>query len=202
MSKLSNEEDINAATIAFEAYYTALGKVAHSWNHMQEELGFLFCNVTGLNNVTGMTIWHSLRSDLAQRSMLRAVVEQKIADDGWAKRFPRATEIVELIKAINTFSDRRNAAIHAPCSISIEAPDFELLPFTFFGNPNAQKLIGKDILAEFDWYVRTANVCRLYISQLNAALLVPRSAWPDKPHMPHRGEKNGPLDRQSPPKGH
>ena len=56
-----------------EPYVTALGKVAHAWNYLQEALGQLFCAVTGLeNDGTGEAIWHSLNSDRAQRDMLRA----------------------------------------------------------------------------------------------------------------------------------
>jgi hypothetical protein len=191
MAKLPTTEQIDAAAEVLEPYFTAVGKVAHRWNHMQEALGLLFCAVAGLGHATGLTIWHSLKSDLAQRDMLRAVTEQKMADPEWSKRFPEARDIIEMINAINSFSNRRNAAIHAPCSISIGGGDIELMPLIFSGNPNARKLYGKDIMAEFEWYERTATVFRRYASDLEYALSIPvRSPpWPDKPGMPNLGEK-------------
>jgi hypothetical protein len=58
-----------------EPYVAALGRVAHSWNRLQEDLGQLFATVTGLLDGSGVAIWHSTPHDLAQRKMLRAAVE-------------------------------------------------------------------------------------------------------------------------------
>jgi hypothetical protein len=205
MAKLPTTEEIDAMP-TFEPYFTALGKVAHAWNHMQEELGDLFCRVTGISHSTGMTIWHSLRSDLAQREMLRAVVEHRALDDEWAEKHPHAgATIVELIKGINAFSGKRNAAIHAPCNQVLGGDDLEIVAVSYFGNPNAQRLTetvvlkGADILTQFDWFERTADAYRRYVGEITYALGEPRVPWPDKPRMPTLGEKNSPQDRPPAP---
>jgi hypothetical protein len=62
MAKLPTSEEVEAAEKALEPYKLALGKVAHAWNHMQEQLGRLFCMVSGLDDSMGMSIWHALKS--------------------------------------------------------------------------------------------------------------------------------------------
>jgi hypothetical protein len=199
MAKLPSTEEVDAATVTFEAYFNALGKVAHEWNHMQEELGKLFCQVAGLDNSMGMAIWHALRSDLTQRQMLRAAVECKGLDEDWAKRFPKAERTTaDLLEEINKFSNKRNAAIHAPCSVVAGEAELEIFPVSFFGNPNAKKLRGKDVLAEFEWYERTAEAYRRYVKEIQVALSVSRFPWPDKPALPTLGQKKSRQDQPRP----
>jgi hypothetical protein len=190
MAKLPTHEEIDATTVTFETYFSALGKVAHEWNHMQEELGKLFCEVAGLDQSMGMTIWHALRSDLAQRQMLKAAIEYKGSLEDWADKFPKAEgAIVELVEEINKFSNRRNAAIHAPCSVIVGEDELEIFAVSFSGNPNAKKLRDKDILVEFSWYERTAETYRRYIRDLEFALSDSRVPWPDKTVLPTQGQK-------------
>lgn len=125
--------------------------------------------------------------------MLAAAVESKDMDEEWNAQFPKAKEdIVALVKGINAFSDKRNAAVHAPCSVGIGTGELEILPFSFFQNPNARKLHGKNILDEFEWYERTAAAYHHYARELGLALSLQTATWPDKPRMPSRGEKNHP----------
>jgi hypothetical protein len=201
MAKLPTSAEIDAATVAFESYFSGLGKVAHAWNHMQEELGKLFTQLSGLDLSMGMTIWHSLRSDLAQRQMLKAVTEHHGSDDDWTKTHPKAeAAVVSLVNDINAFSTKRNAAIHAPCNQVLGGDDLEIIAVTFFGNPNAKKLReaevlqGADNLTQFAWFERTADAYRRYVKELEYALSEPRTPWPDKPRMPTLGEKNTPQD--------
>lgn len=190
MAKPSIDDQIEQA---FEPYFLALGKVAHEWNHMQEELGKLFCTVVGLGESMGMTLWHSLRSDLAQRQMLVAAAGYMDDDEDWRAKFPKAAEaIADLVEDINRFSNKRNAAIHAPCSVILDEGELEIIAVSFSRNPNAQKLRGKDILAEFDWYERKADAYRRHVRDLAFALSDARVPWPDKPVWPHLGAKSTP----------
>jgi hypothetical protein len=59
---------------AFDAYVAAVGKVAHAWNYLHEQLGVLFVAVTGMERNVALSIWYSVRSDRAQREMLKAAV--------------------------------------------------------------------------------------------------------------------------------
>jgi hypothetical protein len=189
MAKLPTDDDVDGATAAFESYFMAAGRVVHAWNDMQEELGRLFCDITGMSGSMGMAVWHSLRSDLAQRQMLKAAIEQKAGEYDFGRRFPKAqADIGALLGEINKLSDRRNAAVHAPCSIVANKGEIEIFPIPWFGNPNAAKLAGKNILAEFEWYERTAIVYRSHVRQIAYALSHPEEPWPDKPRKPTLGE--------------
>jgi hypothetical protein len=207
MARFPTKEEVSAYSHTLDAYCKALGKVAHAWNHMQEGLGQLFCDVAGLERSIGMTIWHSLKSDLAQRQMLEAMVAHRAGDDDWAKHHPKAEKaITNLINDINSFSSKRNAAVHAPCNPVLGGDDLEIVAVTFFGNPNAKKLSDavvlkeQQILDQFEWFERTAETYRRYIRDLVYALSEPRVPWPDKPRMPTFGEKNSPQDRPPDPK--
>jgi hypothetical protein len=174
---------------AFNDYFIALGKVAHEWNHMQEEIGKLFCIVAGLDNSMGMAIWHALRSDKLQRDLLEAAVQTAAFDEEWLEQFPHASKsICNLLNEINAFSNKRNAAIHAPCSVITDEFEIEIFAISFSGNPSAKRLRGKDILKEFSWYEATASAYRRYINQIQYAVSDARIPWPDKPSMPTLGQ--------------
>ena len=167
-------------------YIVSLGNVAHAWNHLQEEIGKLFCLVSDLSNSMGMSIWHSSRSDRAQRDMLRGALSARISDEEWAEKYPKAVDDIRwlLIKA-NVVADQRNDAIHAPCSLGIDGDELEITPIVFFGNPRAGKLRGKDILNEFAWYEKCADTLKVFTREIESALIEPRAfPWPDRPRLP------------------
>jgi hypothetical protein len=64
----------NERKAAFEAYAAAVGKVAHAWNYLHEQLGKLFLVISGAEREVALAIWYSVKSDRAQRDMLRAAV--------------------------------------------------------------------------------------------------------------------------------
>lgn len=129
----------------FSPYLMALGRVAHSWNHLQEALGKLFCTVTKMESAVGLSIWHSVLSDRTQREMLRAALVHNNLK-------PKITKEIEwILNQTQSLSNRRNDAIHAPCLITVGA-ELEIKLSFFSQNPRARSLIGKDILIEFAWY--------------------------------------------------
>lgn len=205
MATLPTQKELDAAEKALDPYKFALGKVAHAWNHMQEQLGLLFCMVTSLDDSMGMGIWHALKSDRSQRDLLRAAIAAVSADEAWNHEFPAAKDdIIWLLNKVDALAEGRNGAIHAPI-YSVIGGDAELRPYTFHGNPNAAKLVGKDIFTEFDWYERYFNVIKSFAAQMTTALMDrcrPKSAWmpwPDRPQLPTVGQKSSHQDRNHPP---
>ena len=203
MAKLPTIEKIEAAEKALESYKLALGKIAHAWNHMQEQLGMLFCMVSGLDNSMGMGIWHALKSDRSQRDLLEAAIIAAEKDEEWKHDFPKAKKDIEwLLKKVDALADWRNSAIHAPMYSGLE---LEVRPFTFWGNPNAAKLHGKDLFAHFEWYEHYADAIRLFASEMTLALMGrrrPNSAWmpwPDRPLLPTVGQKSSHPDQSHQP---
>lgn len=189
MSKLPSAEEINAITKALQSYFIALGRVAHSWNHLHEELGKVFCAVAGLDLSVGMAIWHKLRSDFSQREILQGAITAKVSDTDWDLAHPGALNgVTFLLTETQSLSDKRNDAIHAPCHVLPGATEFEITPISYFGNPRARKLIGKDILSEFDWYERWANAIKSHATEVRLAIDSGTHTWPKKPDRPTRGQ--------------
>lgn len=199
MAKLPTREEIEAAEKALKPYHLALGEVAHAWNHMQEQLGRLFCLVSGLDDSMGMRIWHVLKSDRSQRDLLEAATTAAARDDAWRKNFPKAKDDIDwLLKKVNAIADGRNSAVHAPMS-AMMGGEAEITPLTWWGNPNAAKLRGKDILAEFEWYEKSADAIKTYAGEIRLALMRgQRTPWPGRPLLPTVKRRNGRPDRSHP----
>jgi hypothetical protein len=181
----------------FEEYALALGKVAHAWNYLQEKLGELFCVVTGRQDEQiASAIWYSITSDRGQRGMLRAAIEAP----GERFKHPKAKDdILWLIKKANHYSELRNDAVHAPCSITIGTRKFEIIASYFNGHPRAENLKGKDILREFALYEALAETFSTFTQQVKSAILSPEKPWPDKPHLPTLGQESPLPPHHSPP---
>ncbi|MCP3475219.1 hypothetical protein NLM33_33385 [Bradyrhizobium sp. CCGUVB1N3] len=190
MVNLPSEGEVDAATAALEPYFTALGRVAHSWNHLHEELGKLFCSVTGLELHHGMAIWHKLKSDRSQRDILKGAIDARAQETDWVAKRPSVTAAInDLLHETNSLADRRNNAVHAPCSIALHGnrKDFEIVPVTFFGNDKAKRLIGKDIIEEFKWYEWCADTLKRYTTSCRLAVDAELLSI-EKPQMPTRGQ--------------
>jgi hypothetical protein len=185
MPRFPNKAEIDAIEATMQPYFLALGKVAHSWNLLHEELGKVFCAVTRLDQSVGMASWHRIRSDRNQREMLQGAIEGKAADEDWVEENPDALAgVTWLLEKVDKLATDRNTAVHAPCH-ALPGHEFEIVPLTFFGNRLAQRLLAKDILKEFDWYERRADSLRRHATAVRFALDA-RSSWPDKPVPPER----------------
>lgn len=165
---------------------------------MQEQLGVLFCMVAGLNDSMGMAIWHALKSDRSQRDLLEAATEAAAEDKEWTSDFPKGKEDINwILKKVNNLTDGRNSAIHAPV-LTIVGDVPEIRPLTLYGNPNAERLRGKDIFAEFEWYEKYFDTLQLFAAEISLALIGrgrPNSAWmtwPDRPLLPTVQQKRDP----------
>ena len=190
------EEQIKAT---WEPYVAALGKVAHAWNYLQEALGHLFTQVTGFGSKIPYAIWYSSNNDRTQRQMLRAAIEA-LPEDHWGSRLPRARDdIIWLIDEADKVANKRNDAIHAPCSITISARGFEITPEYFFGNPRARSLKKKNILKEFAWYELSAETLTRFARDATTAIASKQGAWPGRPRMPTPGQ--GQSHREEKKKG-
>jgi hypothetical protein len=179
----------DAVDAKMKPYVMALGKVAHAWNYLQEALGQLFCSVTGMDNHMGQTVWHSVTSDRAQRGLLRAAImaatHKRLTSD-----FPTAKEdILWLLDKADRVGEQRNNAVHAPMATSINNRDIELIPMFYHGNPRAHKLVGKDILAEFEWYEKSADALTIFAREAQTAIISASPAWPDRPQSPTLQQK-------------
>jgi hypothetical protein len=207
MAKRTKEEIRAFERKALEPYQLALGKVGHAWNHMQEQLGILFCGITGLDDATGLGIWHALKSDRTQRDLLEAAVTAATSDENFTNDFPKAKEdLLWMLKKVNALAEGRNSAIHAPVfGYSEDFGATEFFALTDYRNPNAAKLGGKDILAEFEWYESYFNAIKMFAGEISLSLSGRRRAnsdwlpWPDRPLLPTVRQKSGRQDHSRRP---
>jgi hypothetical protein len=187
----------------YEAYVAAVGGIVHAWNHLHEILGHLFAALLAGSPHVALAIWYSTDNDRAQRAMLRAAVSARALHE-WVKMWPTSTEdMLWLIDRANTLADRRNDAIHTPVSIFLDDADNEVISALtrayFFGHHRAKKLARQEILQEFDWCERYADVLSqfghrmTYVMERYLRDARRRDAWPSRPSPPDRRPKNSLL---------
>jgi hypothetical protein len=168
---------------AFEAYVAAVGKVAHAWNYLHEQLGILFVAVSGLERNVGLSIWYSVNSDRAQRDMLKAAVNATNSER--STKLPRAPDDLKwLLDRADALAEDRNNAVHAPCSLYLGGNVSEMGASFFNGNPRAKKLMGKELLVEFAWCESYAETLSRFTGMLGTAIAFPdRFPWPQRTNI-------------------
>jgi hypothetical protein len=159
-----NTEAIDAV---HKRYLEALGRVAFSWNCLHEVLGQLFATMVGSDRAVALAIWHSTRSDLAQRDMLRETItvapQAKLAQQARARE-----DLKSFLDKIDRLAEHRNDAIHAPVAPGTENGIPMIFPTFYSGNRRARNLKDKDVLTEFAWYEQSANILRAFAGNVNA----------------------------------
>ncbi len=183
---------------AFEAYATAVGKVAYAWNYFQERLGAIFCSILGFHEYVGFAIWYSSDNDRTQRLMLKALIP--VSERRMFKSDLPANATADLdwlINRANELAELRNDAVHAPCS-AYTGPDGTEMKAAiisgYHGHKRAKRLIGKQLLVEFDWLERYAELLSRFAIAINLAINDPKlSPWPSRPVAPTRNPKKAYL---------
>lgn len=178
---------------AFAKYVSALGRVAHSWNFLQEDLGKLFQSITDMDYQMASAIWYSTNSDRIQRDMLRAAVNSW-PESKWKPIGDRVQgDLLALVKEADNLAPRRNDAVHAPCSIATDGKGSFLYPAFFFGNTSAKSLKSRmkytTLLQQFSWYEACAETLSRFARGAHSSVQYPsRFPWPDKFRMPTEGQ--------------
>jgi hypothetical protein len=171
------DDELNAA---FTPYIVAAGEVVNSWNKLQEQLNLVFAAITGMPKDMATSIWHSLRSDSLQRDMLLAAIAA-VPHDGRLAII--LSNLIALVKHANALAQDRNNAIHAPVSLAIGNGKLVPFPVHFHGDRLAKRLLGKNIILEFNRCRDETNVLREYAEKIETALKFPSYALPDKPAL-------------------
>ena len=95
---------------------SAIGKVTLAWNKLQESLAFLFASILRHREEAALAVWHSQKSDLAQRDMIRAATLANANE----LRSDVMGEIKWLLDRADSLSSCRNDTIHTHFSLRIE----------------------------------------------------------------------------------
>ncbi|TRL38218.1 hypothetical protein FM996_00940 [Methylosinus sporium] len=161
-------------------YVTALGRVAHSWNYLQERLGQLFTKMapTAPHNIM-LAVWYSQQSDRNQRRLLRAALNAG-ALFLYRDRIPDKAQddILWLLKEADELSARRDQAIHAPACVTTDLGGTQISAAYYFGNPIAMTLKDKNMIEEFNLSEWRAVQLSKYTMQIDVALERDASLWP------------------------
>jgi len=124
------------AKAIFEEYTLAVGKVAFAWNFLHERFSKLFVAVMAADSDMSLGIWYSTKSDRAQRDMLEGAIASA-KDDRWLQRLPKAKDdLLSLMKRANDLGNKRNDAVHAPCSLTTGAEGSEMTASYFTRHPS------------------------------------------------------------------
>jgi hypothetical protein len=183
---------------AFEPYALAIGRLALAWNDLHERLATLFCTVLGSESLDrAIAVWNSATFDRARREMFKSAALAISLTD--LSKFPKmADELKWLCDRVDNFENIRNDAIHSPLLLN----RVTLLPLLIFGhsdivapndllhNTRASRLVGKDLLSEFNWCYHSVIVLRDYAAIINQALTADAVPWPERPALPNRPHQN------------
>ena len=206
-------KSVNFSRKAFTPYALAIGQSTLAWNFLHERLSDLFNDILyalGLDtpeNTYGLAVWNSSTVDRAKRKMLQALTDSLYEGCFVRKRslcFPKG-RVAELqaaigfiLKEANSLEDARNNAIHAPLmsneddECESEPTVIKVTPFDSFGNYRAQRMVGKDLLAEYRYLRDSARTLANYTAAVMESFLQFKGepvAWPSIPRMPTREQK-------------
>ena len=120
----------------FKPLAVEIGWIAYEWNRLQEALAELFTDAMGAKDYVSFAVWHSVRSDLAQREMLKAAVAYREANAPPEFK-PIWRAVTELILDTDKISIKRNDALHVPLMFvsNLYEDNIEIETLGIFGNP-------------------------------------------------------------------
>ncbi len=178
----------------FDAYYSAVGRVAVNCNQVQEALGTIFADVASPapDKRVAFAVWYSSDSDRAQQRMLLDAV--KVGGlDRWLKRPKAKDDLLWLLAEAGSLLDHRNNAIHAPISFfpgGGKGGSTIITPLAWPGHPRAKRLLDVgDLVEEFSWIAKWADVLTSFARTIWSALAASNNPWPDRPKRPARGPR-------------
>jgi hypothetical protein len=185
---------------AFEPYAMEIGFLLREWNDLQERLLSLFITLLRWPNVDiGRALWYAVSNDRIQRRMLLGVASalynpahhsrEKIAKaqrDEDPFRIAFWDEISWIIDSADKLGQARDAAAHSPVALMANDP-LEFIARHYHRNPLAEKLRGKQLLAEFKLYRDRASALRNHADAINQHIRFEKTLpLPQRPSWPPR----------------
>jgi hypothetical protein len=172
----------------FKPYVEAVGRVAHTWNQLQESLGQIFADMMGGGHSTALAAWYAVRSDRSQQTMLLAVIDA-VDDTHWQNRATAKADLTWLVEKVGKLAAERNTAIHAPVGMALDEGEIKIVPAYFYGNPLAEKVPerGKGMMKELERCEEWATALHNFADAAKEALRHKNRTWPQRPVRP--GEK-------------
>lgn len=168
---------------AFNDFALALGQLNLAWNDLHLSMGGLFSSILKITNqLVPNAIWASIKSDRAQRDMIRALLKHPNAI-GYELHETGENEITWILGKIENLAERRNDFIHSPFVLS---GGTEIAPFHGEVHKRGMNLRERDLLAEARWFYDRTTALRDYCDQIEKAIRDGTEALLDRPKSPTR----------------
>jgi hypothetical protein len=177
-----------------------IGFLLREWNDLQERLLSLFITLLRHpNEEIARSIWYAVPNDRSQRRVLLGaasalynpahpdckVTKAQRDEDPFGVAF--WIEISWIINSADKLGKGRDAAAHSPVAL-LAADPLEFIARHYHGNPLAETLRGKELLAEFKLYRDRASALRKHAEAINQHIrfdkptpLPQRPPWPSHP---------------------
>jgi len=181
----------------FRPHATTLGQLIFAWNDLHEQLAAIYWTLADYSD-DAIADWNKPKVDKHKRDLIRRWVNALPPDhrnmdvDMW-------NDVVWLVDTIDTLTDFRNDAAHAPVTIEPDAflarrDNFTagVISNSAWRNRRALNLIRKDLLAEFRWQRNVAIKLRDYALNVERALS-DDAPWPNRPEWPDRPKSAQPM---------
>lgn len=165
----------------FQPLAIGLGRTALSLNDLLISISGLLGPILKIPNLfTAGLIWHSIKSDRDQISLIKSLAESQALRLNIPSKIRK--EIIWLCDRTSGLLDVRNDLLHSPFVNSAG----KLAPFHLGSHQRALKLDGKDVVAECTWFFKRATMLRDYAESLEMVLTRADSTLPKRPLLPDR----------------
>ena len=163
----------------FDVFAKAIGRATLAWNDLHISIGSIFWALTKIPNGSAPgAIWHSLKSDRAQRDM---TLELAMLDAmGYTISDKLSIEIKWLLDRCTSLEDTRNNLLHSPFIFN----DGEVIPFHLGQHKRALKLHGRDLSAHCEHFYESVTILRDYAEGLERTIRGIEEAAPPRPQLP------------------
>lgn len=163
----------------FKELTQALGRMLLIWNDLQVALGGIFWALTRIpNGLIPGAIWHSLKSDRAQRDMTRDLA--RLNAIGHVVPPPLQESITWLCGRLDALENHRNHLAHTPFVVS----EGRIMVLHLGQHVRGSQIKDKDPIAYCEWFYDYAAALRDYATALESALRGPDHSPPPKPRLP------------------
>lgn len=204
-----------------------IGQLVRSWALLHDRLGSIFHDLVVhpddafFRPSVGHSIWHSIKSDLAQRQMLQAALKGKIGllentlrridEKDKEKKIRLFNDYIWLVNEITKMSHSRNDLVHAPIVFQLDlgASEYEPAVSDQSSDPRGDKLKEREL---YQFCAYCIDFCRKAMTYIHELSHHPagRDTWPERPRWlslskfptrkqpPHR-KRSTPRVRPLPP---
>jgi len=115
-----------------------VGGIAVAWNRAHYILSEMFVGILNPKAMRdGFSVWHSMKSDRAQRDALEAL----ISGSGLDQRYK--DEYLWALGELGSLAGERNDTIHAPYKVKIDGDNIQVVPDILTGSGQAKRLSEK-----------------------------------------------------------